>query len=38
MAGPMVAPIDRIVVGVDTHRDVHVAVALSGLGTYLGTI
>ena len=38
MAGPMVAPIDRIVVGVDTHRDAHVAVALSRLGTYLGTI
>jgi len=38
MAGPMVAPIDRIVVGVDTHRDVHVAVALSRLGTCLGTI
>jgi hypothetical protein len=38
MAGLMVAPIDRIVVGVDTHRDVYVAVNLSTPGTDLGTI
>ena len=26
----------RIVVGVDTHKDEHVAVAINGLGTHLG--
>jgi transposase len=37
MAKVMVARNDGIVVGVDTHRDVHVAVALSGVGSNLGT-
>ncbi len=27
---------DAVVIGVDTHKDVHVAVALSGLGVWLG--
>jgi len=27
-----------VTVGVDTHKDVHVAVALDGLGAYLGTL
>ena len=27
---------DAVVIGVDTHKDVHVAVALSGLGSRLG--
>ena len=27
---------DAVVIGVDTHKDVHVAVALSGLGARLG--
>lgn len=38
MAGPMLASNDGVVVGVDTHRDIHVAVALSGVGAYLGAI
>lgn len=29
---------DAVVIGVDTHKDVHVAVAISGLGARLGTI
>lgn len=29
---------DAVVIGVDTHKDVHVAVALSGLGSRLGEI
>jgi len=37
MAKVMVARNEGIVVGVDTHRDVHVAVALSGVGANLGT-
>jgi transposase len=37
MAKVMVARHEGIVVGVDTHRDVHVAVALSGVGGNLGT-
>jgi hypothetical protein len=28
---------DAVVIGVDTHKDVHVAVAVSGLGARLGT-
>ena len=28
---------DAVVIGVDTHKDVHVAVAISGLGARLGT-
>jgi transposase len=36
MAGTMMA--DGIVVGVDTHADVHVGVALSSLGARLGSI
>ena len=31
-------PAGKIVVGVDTHKDVHVAVALDRLGAYLGEI
>ena len=38
MAGRMMAGPDEVVVGVDTHADVHVAVALSGLGARLGSI
>ena len=34
---PLIAPTD-IVVGVDTHKHVHAASALSGLGARLGTI
>jgi transposase len=29
---------DAVVIGVDTHKDVHVAVALSGLGARLGEV
>lgn len=38
MPRPMLASNDGVVVGVDTHRDIHVAVALSGVGAYLGAI
>src|SRR3954453_12154624 len=39
MTQSTVAPVDRIVtVGVDTHSDIHVAVALDQLGQRLGTI
>jgi transposase len=39
MTQSTVAPVDRIVtVGVDTHSDIHVAVALDQLGRRLGTI
>ena len=38
MTQSTVAPLDRIVtVGVDTHSDIHVAVALDQLGRRLGT-
>ena len=38
MTESTVAPVDRIVtVGVDTHSDIHVAVALDQLGRRLGT-
>jgi transposase len=29
---------DAVIVGVDTHRDIHVAVAITGLGARLGTL
>ena len=38
MAKAMVAQADEIVVGVDTHGDIHVAVVLSGVGARLGSI
>lgn len=31
-------PSDAIVIGVDTHKDVHIAVAITGLGAHLGTL
>jgi transposase len=37
MAGSIVAERDAVVVGVDTHADIHVAVALSSLGARLGS-
>ena len=38
MTESTVPPLDRIVtVGVDTHSDIHVAVALDQLGRRLGT-
>lgn len=37
MAGCIVAERDAVVVGVDTHADIHVAVALSSLGARLGS-
>lgn len=38
MATAMVAQPDEVVVGVDTHGDIHVAVVLSGVGARLGAI
>jgi transposase len=38
MAGSIVAEPDGILVGVDTHAEVHVAVALTALGVRLGSI
>lgn len=38
MARSMVAEADEVVVGIDTHADVHVAVAISGTGARLGSI
>jgi transposase len=38
MTRPIVAERDEVVVGVDTHAEVHVAVALSGLGACLGSL
>ncbi len=29
---------DAIIIGVDTHKDIHVAVAISGLGARLGAL
>ena len=29
---------DAVIVGVDTHKDVHVAVAITGLGARLGAL
>src|SRR6266545_494880 len=37
MARSIVAERDAVVVGVDTHADIHVAVALSSLGARLGS-
>lgn len=37
MARSIVAERDGVVVGVDTHADIHVAVALSSLGARLGS-
>jgi transposase len=37
MAGSIVAERDGVVVGVDTHADIHVAVVLSSLGARLGS-
>ncbi len=37
MAGSIVAEGDAVVVGVDTHADIHVAVVLSSLGARLGS-
>ncbi|MDT8362714.1 hypothetical protein RQ765_20550, partial [Roseomonas mucosa] len=31
-------PSDAIIIGVDTHKDVHIAVAITGLGAHLGTL
>ena len=38
---PLICPYNKcrgVTVGVDTHNDVHVAVALDGLGRRLGTL
>ena len=31
-------PSDAIIIGVDTHKDVHIAVAITGFGAHLGTL
>jgi len=28
----------KIIIGVDTHKDIHVAVAINGIGAHLGTL
>jgi hypothetical protein len=38
MARSIVAESDEVVVGVDTHADIHVAVVLSSLGARLGSM
>jgi transposase len=38
MARSIVTEADEVVVGIDTHADVHVAVAISGTGARLGSI